>query len=168
MDDTSGQAKQKNKIQPNLFIRLIATVFFTGYSPIAPGTVGSLVGLIIYGLPGFEIPQIMGPLIFFFFLIGSYVSHRMEIYLGEDPACVIIDEVIGMWITLIFLPKTLLLVVLGFFAFRFFDITKLQPASYVERFGKGIGIMLDDVVAGIYSNILLHLTILIFPAIKTI
>jgi phosphatidylglycerophosphatase A len=168
MNDTLVPAAQKNKSHPNIIVRLIATGFFSGYSPITPGTAGSLVGLIIYAIPGFEIPQIIGMFICIFFLIGSYTSHRMEIYAGEDPTCVVIDEIVGMWLTLIFIPKTLFLSACGFLLFRIFDITKPQPASYVERYRNGIGVMLDDVVAALYSNILLHLLMLIFPAMKTI
>lgn len=91
----------------------------------------------------------------------------MEIYAGEDPACVVIDEIVGMWITLIFIPKTLLLAACGFLLFRVFDIIKPQPASYVERYRYGTGIMLDDVVAALYSNILLQILMLLFPGVKT-
>ena len=163
MSDTSEPEAQKNKIRPNIIVRLIATGFFMGYSPLVPGTVGSIVGLIIYAIPGFEVPQILGTFICIFFLIGLYASDRMEAYAGKDPACVVIDEIVGMWITLLFVPKTLFIAACGFLLFRIFDITKLQPASYVERYRNGIGIMLDDVVAGLYANITLQLLLLIFP-----
>lgn len=165
MDNISAPDTQKNNNRPPFIIRLIATGLFSGYSPVIPGTAGTAVGLIIYAIPGFEsIPNIF---IFtcVFLILGIYTSSRMERYKGEDPACVVIDEIVGMWVSLIFIPKNILLAILGFIIFRFFDIVKLQPALYVERYRKGIGIMLDDIVSAIYTNITIHLLIWIFPGL---
>lgn len=165
MDNISAPDKQKNNNRPPFIIRLIATGFFSGYSPIIPGTTGTAAGLIIYAIPGFESTSILIPFICFFLVIGTYTSYRMENFLGEDPSCVVIDEIVGMWISMLFIPKTLLITIFGFIIFRFFDIIKLQPAHYVERYKNGIGIMLDDIVSAIYTNLTLHLLIWILPGL---
>lgn len=70
-----------------------------------------------------------------------------------DPSIVVIDEIVGIWITLLFLPKIIPVMIIGFLAFRAFDILKPQPARNFEKIPNGWGIMLDDVIAGIYANI---------------
>ena len=89
----------------------------------------------------------------------------MEQRYGHDPAEVTIDEVVGMWISLVLLPKKILIVITAFFAFRFFDIIKPFPARKFDNMNGGFGIMMDDVIAGIYANIILRLALLI-PVIK--
>ncbi len=84
----------------------------------------------------------------------------MEKQFGDDPSIVVIDEVVGMWISLLFLPKTLLVATLAFLLFRAHDIVKIPPARQLEAVPNGFGIMLDDVVAGIYANISLRMVLL--------
>lgn len=146
-------------------VRFVATGFFSGYSPFVPGTCGSIVGILIYAIPGFETPLIIISISILCFIIGAYVSSVMENKLGDDPSVVVIDEIVGMWISLILLPKTFLVILITFFFFRAYDIFKPQPARYAEKYKNGWGIMLDDVVAGIYANISVRILILIFPAI---
>ncbi len=81
----------------------------------------------------------------------------MEKAYGHDPSRVVIDEVVGMWIALLFLPKRLILVAIGFVVFRFLDILKPFPASYFDRKNGGMSIMLDDVICGVYTNIAIQL-----------
>ncbi len=82
---------------------------------------------------------------------------------GDDPSVVVIDEAVGMWITvLVFIllsgtPASFFYLIMSFLAFRFFDITKLQPAKYFDRLNSGFGIIMDDVVAGIYAGIAVYL-----------
>ncbi|HLB00431.1 MAG TPA: phosphatidylglycerophosphatase A, partial [Bacteroidota bacterium] len=76
-----------------------------------------------------------------------------------DPSIVVIDEIVGMWIALLFVPTTLPAVLIAFTTFRLFDIVKPPPAAGLERYGRGWGIMLDDVVAGAYACIVTHLTL---------
>jgi phosphatidylglycerophosphatase A len=83
----------------------------------------------------------------------------MEIFYGHDPSTVTIDEVLGMWVSLLFLPKTLLLAVGAFIIFRLLDIVKPWPARFFDRKQGGWNIMLDDVVAGIYTNLVLQLAV---------
>jgi phosphatidylglycerophosphatase A len=89
----------------------------------------------------------------------------MEKRYGHDPAEVTIDEVLGMWISLLLLPKKIFIVIAAFFIFRFFDIIKPFPARKFDAMHGGLGIMMDDVIAGIYANIILQIALLI-PVIK--
>ena len=158
---------------------LIATGLFSGYSPWASGTAGTAVGLLLYLIPGMEIPLILSIAIIVGFFAGVWSSGRVAAVVGHqltrsaelakakfqkdtaegdhktaDPSIVVIDEIVGMWITLLFLPKTIPVMIIGFFAFRAMDIIKPQPARSFERFPNGWGIMLDDVIAGVYANLL--------------
>lgn len=153
----------------------VATGFYSGYSPWASGTVGTLVGLALYLIPGAEQPAVLALMIAAGFFAGVFSSARVADIVGHqltrtaelakstfqkddhksaDPSIVVIDEIVGMWITLLFLPKTIPVMIAGFFAFRAMDILKPQPARYLERIPNGWGIMLDDVVAGVYANLL--------------
>ena len=158
---------------------LIATGLYSGYSPWASGTAGTAVGLLLYYvIPGMSDPLILGiaTVIGFFAgvrssavvagVVGNQLTRSAELakatfqagatdeHKTADPSIVVIDEIVGMWITLLFLPKTIPMMVIGFFAFRAMDIVKPQPAKYLERFGNGWGIMLDDAAAGVYANLL--------------
>jgi phosphatidylglycerophosphatase A len=142
--------------------KFFATGFYSGFSPIVPGTAGSLVGLLIYLIPGVENTYTLGALSIIFFFIGVYTSSSLEKQLGEDPSIVVIDEIVGMWISLFFLPKIPVIYIGAFVLFRIFDIIKPSPARQVERYKNGWGIMLDDVFAGIYANIVIQIILLIF------
>lgn len=153
---------------------IIATGLYSGYIPWASGTFGTLVGLVFYLIPGAENPLVLGIMITAGFFIGVWASARVAAIVGHrltaiaqkakeafqggdhetaDPSIVVIDEVVGMWVTLLFLPKTIPVMVIGFFAFRACDILKPQPARMLEKVPNGWGIMLDDLIAGIYANI---------------
>lgn len=136
---------------------LIATGLGTGLSPIAPGTTGSLLALIIYLIPGFQRNEIIIPAIAVFFVVGSYTAGRLEKVYGHDPSRVVIDEVVAMWISLLLLPKKFLLVIAAFVAFRLLDIVKPFPANYFDKKNGGVNIMLDDVVCGLYTNLILQI-----------
>ncbi|RMG05510.1 MAG: phosphatidylglycerophosphatase A [Nitrospirae bacterium] len=141
----------------------IATVGPVGYSPVAPGTAGSLFAFLLCLLikPSAEL------LIFFIvitFLVGIKASTEAETTLNEkDSSHIVIDEVSGYLVSVLFLPPTLLNLSLGFFIFRFFDILKPPPIRYFEqRLSGGFGVMFDDVLAGIYTSILLHLIVFLW------
>ena len=91
----------------NFFEKLLGSGFFTGYFPFASGTFASLIALLIYYLPGFENLYIILPVTLLFFLIGIYLGNKFEKIYGKDPAECTIDEIVGMWISLILLPKTI-------------------------------------------------------------
>jgi phosphatidylglycerophosphatase A len=160
------------------FTNLVATGLFSGYIPWASGTFGTLVGILIYILPGVEDPAVLSTMIVLGFFVGVWASGRVASIVGHkltrsaelakstfqpgeheaaDPSIVVIDEIVGMWIALLFVPKSAVAIVIAFFAFRAFDILKPPPAQQFERIPSGWGIMLDDVVAGIYANIAVQL-----------
>jgi phosphatidylglycerophosphatase A len=143
----------------NFLEKMIGSGFFTGYAKKASGTFGSLAGLCIYLIPGFENPSIMIFFITLFILIGVPIARKFENAYGEDPKEYTNDEIIGMWITLLFTPKKIWWLFLGFLLFRAFDIWKPFPAKQLESVKKGWGVILDDVAAGIYSFIVLQLII---------
>ena len=139
---------------------LVATGLGSGYSPIAPGTAGSAVGLLLFwpmrGLPGL----VLVGLVLLVSAAGVAAATRVARRVGlEDPGLVVVDEVAGMWVTLLFLPATPLVAVLGFFAFRAMDIFKPWPARDLEHLPGGWGIMADDLMAGVYANLLLRVLV---------
>ncbi len=144
-------------IKATFLDKLVSTGLGSGLSPVAPGTAGTVVGLLIYFIPGFEKFYVIVPAILVFFVWGTYAAGRMEKVYGHDPSRVVIDEIVAMWISLVFLPKQLILAAIGFFIFRMLDIFKPYPASYFDKKNGGIYIMLDDVVCGVYTNVILQL-----------
>ena len=130
-----------------------------GFSPIAPGTLGTLVAIPIY----YFLSEIPSPLyeitLVGFFFLSVWISENAERLFGkEDDQRIVIDEVIGFLITMLWVPKTIRFIIIGFFLFRFFDILKPFPIRRLEKgFKGGFGVVLDDVAAGIYANIILRL-----------
>jgi phosphatidylglycerophosphatase A len=144
-------------------IMLIATGFYSGYLPKAPGTWGSLVGVLLVFLLHALSLQIYLSVVAGLFIVGSFVAGEAEKILDDrDPGVVVIDEIVGMLITMIAVPVAPLTMVLGFILFRVFDIAKPFPVNFFDQhFHGGLGIMLDDVVAGIYSLIIMQLILLL-------
>jgi phosphatidylglycerophosphatase A len=136
---------------------LVATGLGSGYAPVAPGTAGSAVGLVLFwpmrGLwAGWQVAAILA-----LSAVGVAAAGRVARRAGqEDPGLVVVDEVAGMWVTLAFLPVTPLLAVLGFVAFRAMDVFKPWPARDLEGLPGGWGIMADDLMAGVYAHLLLR------------
>jgi len=136
---------------------IIATGLGTGFSPIAPGTAGSLLTVIlVYLFSPFPVLLFIGILLVLFFL-GVYSGGKLEAELGEDPSRVVIDEIVGMGISLLFVPVSWQFFLLAFVLFRVFDIVKPEPVRSAEKMSGGWGIMLDDVVAGVYALLAVHL-----------
>lgn len=141
----------------------MATGFRVGYSPLAPGTLGTLIAIPIY----FFLSEITSPLyeltLLTFFFLSSWISGQAEKYFGKsDDQRIVIDEMTGFLITMLWVPKTTLFMVIGFFLFRFFDIFKPFPIRLIDkRLKGGFGVVLDDVVAGVYANIILQVIDLI-------
>ncbi len=135
----------------------IATGFGSGYSPLAPGTAGSILALLIAYFAGGRWPILL-ILIAVFFLLGVVSSTFVEKdSQKEDPAIVVVDEMVGMWISLFFMPFSLKIYVIAFVLFRVFDILKPFPIDHSQKFSGGWGIMIDDVIAGIYALALVFL-----------
>jgi len=142
----------------NRFFLLFAAGFGVGYSPIAPGTLGTLITIpIYYFLSAIRSPIYEVTIIAFFFL-SVWISEKAEIFFGKrDDSRIVIDEMMGFLITMLWIPKTAIFIIIGFFLFRFFDIVKPPPIRLIERARGGFGVVLDDVVAGVYSNIILQI-----------
>lgn len=146
----------------------LATFLGAGYCPFAPGTAGSAAALLLWALlrwagsPAAEVAVVV-----ILFAAGAWAGTVAESHFGRrDPGQVVLDEVMGMLITLLFAPVTWVGVVIGFFLFRGFDIVKPFPARWCEGLRGGVGIMADDAVAGIYANVALRLVIWLVPALR--
>ena len=142
--------------------KLLGSGFYTGYIPIASGTFGTLAALIIYLIPGFENPYVIVPAIIIFYIYGVYVGNKFENVYGKDPSECTIDEVVGTWISYLLLPKTVGIIIITFFLWRALDIFKPYPARKLENLNGGLGIMIDDVVSGFYTLIIMHLVVYFF------
>lgn len=148
-----------------LLARLVATGLGSGYSPFAPGTAGSLVGLALYWPLARLAPAWIAAAIVVAFFVGVAAAASVAREQGlHDPGLVVVDEVIGMWITLAFLPLTPFTAAAGFLLFRVMDIVKPPPARGFERFPGGWGIMADDVMAAIYAHLVLRGVLWAMPA----
>lgn len=135
------------------------TIVGTGYFPIAPGTLGSALAVIViyFFKPG---AIDLGTLITTFFLIGLFSSNIIEKKDGKDPGHIIIDEVAGQWLTFLFIaPLNLFVLCGGFLLFRIFDIFKPLGINRLQKLKGGWGVMLDDIAAAIYANIVLQIII---------
>lgn len=137
---------------------LLATWFGSGLLPKAPGTWGSLAALpFAWAIQsqGGQIALLVAAVLVF--VIGIWASDRMAQELGiKDPGSIVIDEVAGQWLALAFVPLSIWSYVAGFILFRLADITKPWPASLADRrVAGGLGIMLDDVIAGAYAGLAL-------------
>ncbi len=136
--------------------KLIASVFYIGYLPVAPGRIGSFAALLLYGFVK-DSPVAMGVCIIVCFILGLLTAGKTERLLEDkDAGEIIIDEFTGMLISLYLLPPTMMYVVSAFLLFRFFDIIKPKPIDRLEKLGGSLGIMLDDVMAGVYANLILQ------------
>lgn len=136
----------------------LATLGGAGFSPKAPGTVGSLVALLLY-IPISYVPPLVQVLLILIFTVGGiYASNIVGQVSGrEDDQRIVVDELSGMWITLMLFPLNFWLYAAGFALFRVLDIVKIFPANYCdEKIEKGLGVMLDDVVSGIYAHVLIR------------
>jgi phosphatidylglycerophosphatase A len=139
----------------------IATVFGVGYVPVAPGTFGSAAGLVLWWLlPHSDALLIETAIVVF--VAGSWSGSVAERHFrATDPGYVVIDEVLGMLITLLFNPVGWAGAVVGFLFFRAADIVKPFPARRLESLHGGVGIMADDAAAAVYSNVALHLCVIL-------
>jgi phosphatidylglycerophosphatase A len=144
----------------------LATAAYTGYFPIAPGTVGSAVGLLVYGLVWWTHSTFLEmALIAGLFAAGVWAGTIAERYFGGiDPGPIVLDEVVGMLITLAFIPVGWTAALAGFFLFRVFDVIKPFPAARFEKLHGGLGVMADDAMAALYANVSLRILMAIVPA----
>ncbi len=142
------------------FHQIVATTFGLGYIPLAPGTWGAIFALLIsyYLITGNV--WILTVSILIGFLMGSWSSTVIEKSSGKtDPSFIVIDEVVGMWISLIAVPLNWSYYFAAFLLFRLFDIWKPFPINRLQAVKDGWGVMLDDVLAGLYSLVLIQIII---------
>ncbi len=146
------------------FYKFVSTGFGIGYMPFAPGTFGSaLACLMVYVYVNLRNPNsyefnailIIGSIIFF--LIGIKATNYLALEWGKDPSKIVIDEIVGLWIALLFVPFNITTLVLAFVFFRFFDILKPLGIKKLENLDGGLGVMADDVLAGVYANLCLQI-----------
>jgi len=144
----------------------LATVAYCGYFPVAPGTVGSAAGLVVYLLVWWTQSRVLEvALIAVTFAAGTWAATHAERYFGGiDPGPVVIDEVLGQLVTLAFIPVGWRAALIGFVVFRIYDVVKPYPANRLEKFHGGLGIMSDDAAAGVYANITLRVLMWLLPA----
>jgi phosphatidylglycerophosphatase A len=143
----------------------LATSLGVGYVPFAPGTFGSLAGLLLwYLLPSSTIARILAIVVVF--VAGAWSGTVAERHFGStDPGPVVIDEVMGMWITLLLNPVGWIGAAIGFVAFRAFDVVKPYPANRLERLAGGVGVMADDGMAAVYANLTLRAILAVAAAV---
>lgn len=148
---------------------LLSTLLGIGFIPFMPGTFGTLAAAALYlGIPGYWLNSF--PYVLFFltalaglFFLGVWLTTKAETKLGHDAGSIIWDEFVGYFIAVLFLPHSLLMAIYTFVIFRVFDIAKPYPIKKSQNFPHGWGIMIDDILAGIYTNIFMQLMLLIYP-----
>lgn len=147
---------------------IIATGFGTGFLPIGPGSWGTFPGMLL-----FAAMCRLHPLAYIFLIIalipfGVHLATEAEKYFKKkDPKCVVIDEIIAFPVTMFLIPMTTGTMLLGFFLNRLMDTIKIWPCHRLEKLPGGWGIMMDDITAGIYSCLLMHVCIHFWPSILT-
>jgi phosphatidylglycerophosphatase A len=144
----------------------IATCAHVGYAPVAPGTFGSAVGLVVYYLVRRQASTAVElGAIALILVVGLWSATEAEHHFGGiDPGPVVIDEVIGMLITLALHPVNVAGAIVGFFIFRVLDVVKPWPARRLELLPGGFGVVLDDVMAGVYGNLLMGGLVRLLPS----
>ena len=141
------------------WVELVTTFFYVGYSPLAPGSMASALGAGLAFICHRQMFLYSGLFVVITWL-GFKVSGAMEkIKETKDPGCIVIDEVSGMMIAFFLLPWRLDIFWATYFLFRAFDMFKIYPASRFEKIPGGTGVMMDDIVAGIYTNIVMQIAI---------
>ena len=159
----------------NRIAKIIATSLGFGYAPFGPGTFGTALGLIIYVMVAYtfnivdsnsqslNLNFLLIALVIIFTWLGTWSARLLEPEWGHDPGKIVIDETIGVWITILFIPFSWVNVMLAFVIFRFFDILKpLGIRAIDEKLHSPFSVMLDDIVAGIYSALTLQLIVYFF------
>jgi phosphatidylglycerophosphatase A len=144
-------------VKNNIFVKALASAGFAGYCPIAPGTAGSLAGLLIWWFGADLNIWLQLSFVVTLFFLGVWAATLAEKDWGHDAGRIVIDEVLGMWVTLWLLPKSWWLFAVGFLLFRAFDIIKPLGARQSQKLPGGWGVMVDDLLAGIYANLVLQL-----------
>jgi len=156
---------KRNKL---LIWKLVASGFGLGYSSIAPGTMGALGALV----PAILILKFapaanywLLSLVLIFTILGVIGANKLRYLWGKDPSKIVVDEMVGMWISLLWVGSNWATIVAAFILFRFFDIVKPFGIRRSEQLSGGQGVMVDDILAGIYTNLILQISMLIIPVV---
>jgi phosphatidylglycerophosphatase A len=144
----------------------LATCGYVGYAPVAPGTFGSAAGLAIFALvraSGSMYVELVTIVVLF--TVGVWSGTEAEHHFGgTDPGPIVLDEVVGMLITLALLPVNAIGAFLGFVVFRALDVVKPWPSGRFERLPGGLGVMADDGMAAVYGNLMMRIALAVAPA----
>lgn len=137
---------------------IFATGFGSGMAPVAPGTAGTIVGVCLYWLFSHLAPSLLLITCITFIFLSVWIAERAAHILQQrDPGCIVIDEISGYLVTMLLIPWNWEHAVIGFLLFRLLDITKPFPIRRIDQnVSGGWGIVLDDVLAGVYANIILQ------------
>lgn len=144
---------------PDRIACALASTLYSGYAPVAPGTVGALVAAVALWYIRINQAYVLLAVVVIASLAGVWAGRRVEKIWGPDPGRFNWDEVAGMMVSLLFLPHTAVVFIAAFIAFRFFDIVKPFPVNRFEALPHGWGIMADDLMAGLYANIVVQLLV---------
>jgi len=148
---------------------ILGTLFGIGYIPFMPGTFGTLAAAFVYlSIPEnwfYQYPGVLYSLtgIIVLYLFGVYVTGKAEEKLGHDAGSIILDEFAAYFICVLFLPKSILIAIYTFALFRVFDIAKPQPIKLFQKLKGGWGVMTDDVIAAVFTNLFMQVMIRIYP-----
>ena len=163
MTETSGKPGKLN------LFTFLGTAFGIGFIPVMPGTIGTLAAAFVYlSIPETWLnnpPQLLYTIaaIIVMYFLGVYITGKAEETLGHDAGSIILDEFVAYFICVLFLPKSLAMAAYTFAIFRVFDIAKPQPIRLTQNLKKGWGVMTDDVVAAVFTNLFMQAMIRIYP-----
>jgi phosphatidylglycerophosphatase A len=139
-------------------IIFLASGAYTGFSPVASGTAGTLAGVLLYLLLPNNQPVIYLSLIILFICAAVWLASKGEIIFGaHDSGYIVIDEIVGFLVAMYLLPSSWGYILAVFLVFRAFDVLKPPPIRRMESLPAGLGVVLDDVLAGVYTNLVFQL-----------
>ena len=147
-------------------VKFVATGVYSGYSPLVPGTVGSVPAWLIafFIIRGYT--PILLAVTIVTFCVSVWSAGKAEQTLGHDAKRIVIDEWAGMFLALLFVPFSLVNYVIAFLAFRAFDVIKLPPAVRRERLSGGWGVTMDDVIAGIQASVTTQVVLFVVARLR--
>jgi phosphatidylglycerophosphatase A len=173
VEEREGNAMDKRLVR--FLHKAGASVLFLGYFPVASGTVGSAAAILFVLAIKHYFPLVLAPesvTVYWMAMVGgvgvsiALSSRATENFGSTDPHQVVVDEFIGQLITFFMLPITWRVLVLGFLLFRFYDIIKPFPVHTMEELEGGVGVTMDDVIAGIYANVTLALILFSYNMVR--
>ncbi len=145
----------------NNFPIFFSTGFFTGFVPYAPGTVGTITGIIIFILTSKLAPLQQSILFLLYFSLSIITTKKaLKYFKNVDPPQIVCDEIIGIWTSLIFFKPDIKTIMLGFILFRIFDIIKPFPIKHFEKLPGAVGIIADDLISGLFTKVVLWLILM--------